>query len=63
MNDLTDGEVQLLRIAIRKFAKNTTKFGHRAEWELDKSEEESLINLIRKFNVNIDFDIDEGDEV
>jgi hypothetical protein len=63
MNDFTDGEVQLLRIAIKQFARNTTKFGYRAEWELDKSEEESLINLIRKFNVNIDFDIDEDDEI
>ena len=63
MNDFTDGEVQLLRIAIKQFARNTTKFGYRAEWELDKSEEESLINLIRKFNVNIDFDIDEDEEV
>jgi hypothetical protein len=54
MNDFTEKETEILKVAIRKFANNTTNLGHRrAEFELELDEEIALTSLIGKFDVDL----------
>jgi|LakMenEpi03Aug12_release.lakeMendotaPanAssembly.Ray.scaffolds.fasta_scaffold96916_8 hypothetical protein len=55
MKGFTNEEVEILKVAIKEFANNTSNISNRrfATWELEDNEEVALKSLIDKFEVNI----------
>ena len=55
MERFTEQELEIIKVAIKEFANNTSNFGGRfAEYELDKDEEVSFTNIIDKLSINLD---------